>query len=326
LKKGRNLRSRLGKDDIAHTNPFLKEKDFHTRFWWRVYEDYEIVDQEDGLPYIRASGRDGYATPRSVRVYDPLVDTPRLFLDFARIAERKNPEEALLQWIARYGLLGFARNDSQFVVDQSPEVVIPPRQYDDRGGPGETLDAVWYEVYTTNETLTLYEAALNRDTDNLEVLLFPPEGDSGWVEQRRRHVQEEMRQSGANWTDALISTALSQVWEYVNTLDVYAFPAVGAGISREQPLLTVDRFTLSWGVRNLLGAMYLQFYWLISSASELSRCKHCGRIISHAPPMLVGVNRIVRKPRKDKEFCDSRCRQNYHYHHRIKPSRQSEIR
>ena len=321
------MRSRLGKDDIANPNPFLKEKDFHTRFLWRVYEDYEIVDQEDGLPYIRASRRDGHATPRSVRVYDPLVDTPRLFLDFSRIAERKNPREALLQWIAQYGLLGFASNDSQLVVDVSPEVVIPPRQYDDRGGPGETLDAVWYEVYTTNETLTLYEAALNRDTDNLELLLFPPEEDPGWVEKRRQYVQKEMRQSGANWTDALISSALAQVWEYVMALDVFAYPAVGVGTSREQSLLTVDRFTLSWGVRNLLGAMYLQFYWLITSASELSRCKHCRRIISYAPPMLVGDQDLkARKPRKDKEFCDSRCRQNYHYHNRIKPSRQSKRR
>ena len=32
---------------------------------------------------------------------------------------------------------------------------------------------------------------------------------------------------------------------------------------------------------------------------------------------------LVRLTRKDKEFCDSRCRQNYHYHNRIKPSQKS---
>jgi hypothetical protein len=307
------LRSRLGTDDIANTNPFLKEKEFHTSILWQVYEDYEIVDQQDGLPYITASGREGrHAKPRGVRVYDPLVDTPRLFLDFARIAERKNRREALLQWIAQYGLLGFARNDSQFVVEKWPEVVIPPIEYDDKGGPGETLEAVWYEVYTTNRTLTLYEASLNRDTDKLELLLFPPKVDPRWLERlerRRQHLREEMRQSGANWTDTLIARALSDVWDYVSDLDVFVYPAVGADILHEQSLMTVDGFTVSWGVRNLLGAMYLQFYWLITSASELSRCKHCGRIISYAPPMPVGdENRRARKPRKDKEFCDSRCR------------------
>jgi hypothetical protein len=313
------LRRRLGRDDLANSNPFLREKDIHTPFLWRVYENYELVDQEDGLPYLRASGRDGHATPRSVRVYNPLVDAPRLFLDFARIAERKNPEQALLQWIAQYGLLGFAHNDSQFVVEESPQVVIPPRSYDDKGGPGETLDAVWYEVYTTNETLTLYEAALNQDTDNLELLLFPSDEDPGWLERRRHYAQEQMRRSGARWPDALISIALAQVWDYVMALNVFAYPTISTVDNlNERPLLTVDRLTPSWGVRNLLGAMYLQFYWLITSESDLTRCKYCGHIIPYAPPSLGSPSR---KPRKDKEFCDRRCRQNYHYHNRIKPGR-----
>jgi hypothetical protein len=318
------MRRRLGKDDLASSNPFLREKDSHTPLLWRVYENYEIVDQEDGLPYLRASGQDGHAAPRSVRVYNPLVDTPRLFLDFARIVERKNPEQALSQWIAQYGLLGLAHNDSRVVVEERPQVVIPPGWYDDRGGPGETLDAVWYEVYTTHETLTLYEAALNRDTDNLELLLFPSEEDPGWVERRRYYAQEQMRRSGASWTDALISMALAQVWEYVMALDVFAYPTISTVDNlHERPLLTVDRLTASWGVRNLLGAMYLQFYWLITSAGALSHCRFCEGILSYAPP-IPGTGE--RKPRKDKEFCDSRCRQNYHYHNRIKPERNSEQR
>jgi len=63
--------------------------------------------------------------------------------------------------------------------------------------------------------------------------------------------------------------------------------------------------------------MYLQFFWLITSSGYLSHCRHCGRIISYAPPLSAGK---ARKPHKDKEFCDSRCRQNYHYHNRIKPA------
>ena len=45
-------------------------------------------------------------------------------------------------------------------------------------------------------------------------------------------------------------------------------------------------------------------------------------LISHAPPVPVGDERKARrKPRKDKDFCDSRCRQNYHYHKRVKRGR-----
>ncbi len=80
--------------------------------------------------------------------------------------------------------------------------------------------------------------------------------------------------------------------------------------------------TASLWPRNLLGAMYLQFYWLITSAGDLSRCKHRGRFLSYAPP--ISATGKTRKPRNDKEFCDSRCRQNYHYHARLKLARQGK--
>lgn len=83
-----------------------------------------------------------------------------------------------------------------------------------------------------------------------------------------------------------------------------------------------ELLTRSWVPVNLLGAMYLQFYWMMTSTGDLSRCKSCGQIISHAPST-TGSDQ-TRKPRDDKEFCDNRCRQNYHYHNRIKPARQEK--
>jgi hypothetical protein len=157
--------------------------------------------------------------------------------------------------------------------------------------------------------LALYEAVLNRDPDKLESLLSP---------------DELMQETGSDRIDVLVHRALAQVWEHVMALAVFAYPAISpTDNGHERLLLSVDGLNASWGVRNLLGAMYLQFFWLVTSAGELSRCKYCGRIISYAPPVPVGEEHKVRKPRKDKEFCDSRCRQNFHYHNRIKPSRQS---
>ena len=43
--------------------------------------------------------------------YDPLVDTPYLFLEFARLAERRNRDEAVWAWISHYGLPGLHRNE-----------------------------------------------------------------------------------------------------------------------------------------------------------------------------------------------------------------------
>lgn len=313
---------RLGREDLASVNPFLREKEIHAPFVWHVYEDYELVEEEDTLPYLRASTPKGYEEPNPVKSYNPLVDTPRLFLDFARIAERKNPAKALSQWIAQYGLLGFADSSPQWFPEALPQVTVPPRWYDDMGGPGETLTAVWNEVYTINSTLALYEAVLNRDPVKLESLLFPPGEEPELLEQLRHYANRLIEETGSDWIDVLVDRALGQVWEYIMALAVFAFPAISpTGRKHQQPLLTVDRLNASWGVRNLLGAMYLQFFWLVTSAGELARCKHCARIISYASPVQVEGLHKVRKPRTDKEFCDSRCRQNYHYHNRIKPTR-----
>jgi len=316
------LLRRLGREDLASVNPFVREEEIHAPFVWHVYEDYELVEEEDALPYLRASTPKGYEEPNPIKSYNPLVDTPHLFLDFARIAERKNPAKALSQWIAQYGLLGFADSSPQWFPEASPQVTVPPRWYDDMGGPGETLKAVWNEVYTTNSTLALYEAVLNRDPVKLESLLFPPGGEPEWLEERRLYMNEFIEETGFDWIDVLVDRALGQVWEYIMAIAVFAYPTISpTGSLHQQPLLTVDRLNASWGVRNLLGAMYLQFFWLVTSAGELARCRYCGRIISYAPPVQVGGLHKVRKPRKDKEFCDSRCRQNYHYHNRIKPTR-----
>lgn len=72
---------------------------------------------------------------------------------------------------------------------------------------------------------------------------------------------------------------------------------------------------------NLLGAVYLQFYWVMTSTGDLPRCKYCGQIISHAPS-IADSGETGRKPREDKELCDKRCRYNYHYHNRTKPARE----
>jgi hypothetical protein len=197
---------------------------------------------------------------------------------------------------------------------------FPQLRHDDRGGPKDRIEVIWEIAHEYNESLVLYEAALGRDEGKLERALFP-EYDPEYAEERRHNLEQGREVSGLSWTDALVNSALWQVIEYTSgDLYIYAYPSITYPL--DDPV-TADQLTRSWGARNLLGAMGLQFYWLITSAGELSRCKHCGRIISCAPPIPAGEDHKARKPRKDKEFCDSRCRQNYHYHNRIKPTRKS---
>jgi hypothetical protein len=326
---------RIGQEDFSGTNPYSREEGLPTEFRWRVYERYKLVENEDeSLSYFEAQGE-------PVDYHEPLSDTPYLCLELARVAEQKDPAEALEQWVNRYGLLGLAYEnvDLSFVDRDSPnievfapsseclpEVVFAPGMYKDFGGPGETLGALREEVNVANEVLTLYEATLNKDSEKLEEALFVAHGDPERGQVRKLRVRSTQEMTGSLWVDALIHVALSRVSGFVGErLSLFAYPAISRTESYErQPLTAINGLTTGWFPRNLLGAIYLQFYWLIASGGELSRCKQCGRIISYAPPIPESWAVTPRKPRRDKLFCSRPCRQNYHYHNVVKPRKQGK--
>ncbi|HVF02140.1 MAG TPA: hypothetical protein VNA27_12520 [Rubrobacteraceae bacterium] len=337
-KRGLKIGRRLGRDDFIRTSPFLREKGRHPLFYWGVYSDYEVVNVGVDRPYIKArfpeTSSNGQARP-----YRPLVDTPYLFQEFARIAEQRDPEKSLLRWIAKYGLLGLCQRDIESYEEASegpyPDVAIPPILYDDAGGPGETLDAVWNEVQWANESLNLYEAALSKDGEKLESLFygfFYEDEEPKEPNQKRRYSIDRRKEISANGIDWLVHRALGFVWEMVqDNLRVFTYPYVHLASDRVTDegvvswhRLTPDRLVASWKPNNLLGAMYLQFFGLIPSADGLSHCKQCGKIISYGPPFPEEGGIKPRKPRSDKVFCSKRCQQNYHYHHRTKLKRQPQ--
>jgi hypothetical protein len=73
------------------------------------------------------------------------------------------------------------------------------------------------------------------------------------------------------------------------------------------PQLDPSAVKLVWYFDDLLGAMYLQMYWLLTSGGDLVHCEHCRRLISLTRPHPQG-----RKRRRDKRFCDDACRQAHH--------------
>ena len=327
---------RLGREDFVKTSPYLREKGHHPLFYWGVYSGYEVVDTD--RPYLKA--RSSLLTPnRQARPYRPLIDTPYLFQEFARIAEQRDPEKSLLRWIAKYGLLGLCQRPEESYEEASewayPDVAFAPILYDAAGGPGETLDAVWNEVQGANEALNLYEAALSRDGEKLESLFygfFYQDEEPQEPNQKRQYSREKREEISAEGIDRLVNRALVFVWLTVqDPLRVFTYPYVHLASDRVTDegvischRLTPDRLVASWKPNNLLGAMYLQFFGLITSADGLSHCKQCGKIISYGPPFPEEGGIKPRKPRSDKVFCSKRCQQNYHYHHRTKPKRQPQ--
>ena len=79
-------------------------------------------------------------------------------------------------------------------------------------------------------------------------------------------------------------------------------------------LMRVSSLTSGYGFHNLLGAMYLQMFWLVAVGEKhIARCRHCGRLINlTARAQSPGGGRKERKPRRDKRFCNDACRQRHH--------------
>lgn len=334
---------RVVRKDLLSSIPDSLDRKLHYPFLWATYGDYSREDATSVDSYLVATA-DGIKNP--LRIYEPLKDEPYLFLEFAKIVESKDAERALEKWISAYGLLGLHRNEDRedypntlWELMQFPykELYMYPElsgmgelssifAFSDTGGPEETFSSVLEEAHRANRVLAHYEAAMSKDEDKLETALML--GSKGSVEDLRALARFRRERSGGSYLDALSNLAAELV--FLDTQDIlerFTYPCIA--IDREaraipgpEALFTVDQFYRSWQPRNLLGALYLQAFWLVTSTAELSKCKYCGHIISYATPMPDSTNKTIRKPRRDKEFCNSRCRQNYHYHNRIKPTRQ----
>jgi hypothetical protein len=319
---------RLNKVDLVISNPLLGGEETRGRLVWRVYEEYEVRESEDGTRFVQVAGRGTDHEAAAVEVYEPITDTPYLFLEFARLVESRSTGEALSAWIGRYGVPGFSY-EGVWAKGDALQQSVPHSFHDDKGGTLDSFDNIWAIAWEANKSLLLYEAAIGGDQHKLEQVLFSDE-DPERVADRRQWFEAKAEATGASYEDVLVNAALFQLIEYASgALISYCYPVISYPLSHSHiseyaaPPMKPDQLARGWGARNLLGAMGLQLYWLLTSSGDLVRCKYCGRTISYVPPIPVGEVYKARKPRKDKEFCDSRCRQNYHYHNRIKPHRLS---
>ena len=319
---------RLNREDLRTSNPLLGSDEPGGRLIWRVYEEYEVQRSEEGVAFVQVAGMGTPHEAAAIDAYEPITDTPHLFLEFARLVESKSTGEALSNWIHRYGVPGFSY-EGIWGGGDALQQSVPYPYHNNKGGTLDSFEHIWAIAWEANQSLLLYEAATSGDVRKLEQVLFS-DNNQEWVRDRRQGLEARSEATSASWREVLVNDALFQLIEYASgALISYCYPVISYPRSYSHiledhaPPLTLDKLSRGWGARNLLGAMGLQFYWLITSGGELDRCKYCGRIISHAPSVPGSRPVEGRKTRSDKVFCDSRCRQNYHYHNRIKPHRPS---
>jgi len=249
--------------------------------FWVVCDEYELRDDElypeetivARYPLFDAEGR---INEERWRIYRPLEETPDLFLKFANLHKVGSLREAALEWCHRYGVPGGFKSAG-----------MPQRM---------PLSAFRQEVEVAGQVLVLYEAILNGDAEKALSLVHehPDElEDSG--------ILEYFREESIADFDVTMLFAMRRVSRVVAEL---CDPVLILTEGRE-PLFS--RVKSGWDFDNLLGAMYLQMWWLMSSSGDTTRCEYCGRIVSLARPYPEG-----RKRRSDKRFCDDACRQAHH--------------
>jgi hypothetical protein len=244
-------------------------------------------------------------------VYWPLVDKPDLFLEFARLADEGKLDNAptvreldtdrntdtALEWAWEHGVLGLTRT--------------PPGEFDFRGaytygGEEDTVAAFAYEAWVANGCLRLYEAATAEELD-VEVI------SSYMTPRGKARVGPTLARIRASALDAVATETQGRIAGNV-------YPALCGKAGRLAP---------GWSFTSLLGAMWLQMFWLLTATKAPQRCRTCDQIISYEQPEqpTQGTKRNDRsagyRTRRDKNYCDKTCRDRHHYLTVTKPRRQA---
>lgn len=279
---------KVNAEDFREASELRRQPDQRTL--WFVCKEYSV---HGGFilserPILLSGGR---IDDENWRHYSPLEDTPDLFLKFARMHRATNFETAALEWSHKYGL---------------PSAVTLSD-----GGPEKlSLDELKKDVREAHDILAMYEASQTNATKKAEQLIHAYYEE---VSEHKPHLDRDVGRGGSNSPKRALILAAYMVEHAVQKL---CAPAVGIKATGRGWGVPVDiKIISSWRIRGLLGAMYLQIYWLITSGEGLSRCKHCDQVFSTAK-----TNPESRKPRR-RDFCNDACRQ---AHHREKKKRQTK--
>ncbi len=308
---------RVGGRDFRRTTSSWREADQVNR--WAVHARYEIRPSRRRLldEHFRTTRRpDEYHLSSVSEPYGALTDdtswtkykplkTPDLFLKFVQLTKLPHTEERALSWAHQYGVLGLAGE----------------YHWGWYGGEGESLAAFDAHVVRAAGILSLYEAVLNKDVNAAAQLIledFPSLSAETWITGAKsdRPDKETISQTVEEGFDGdYLAYALETAcWLVEDTVKAHCYPTLRPEGASDPSVLGGG-----WGFKNLLGAMYLQMYWLIAAGGDVVRCKYCTDIITLDRPGIVD-----RKPPKHKQYCSNACRQSYYYHNTMKPRRQSK--
>lgn len=298
------MRRRLGPEAFHETRSTARGLGDGSWLW--VCDEYELREDDNGegeaLSNLRLAPAYPVSREEKWRRYAPLKDHPDLFLRFARLRGRDCSPETALGWVREHGILGceavtlLSRTAIQYV--RLPET--------------ETVGAFFEEVDRAAAVLALYEAVMNGDPEAARRAASEefPLVCGGHL--------EEYRSSGMGIEcGGELGFALSvATHEVEGMVRKFCRPSFSIAPGAANP----SKAEAGWGFETLLGAMYLQAYWLMAAGENVAFCRYCGR-----PIPLTSRNPDSRKPRRDKRFCSDACRQSHYYHAKRKGRRRKEV-
>lgn len=260
------------------------------RFIWPVYEYYEfvalcdvtevspgsIVDPEDSpdeYEFIRSTLdlNDTVIVPKGsvVREYQPLEETPNLFLEFAQIAEKGLERSSILAWLKKYGLLYRSppplRLDPQMSNEYFTELGRNYYLTKTYGFTIATTTAFAQLAYLANQALKLYTAYKSQKPSVVHSAIqgFLPKSCVELIEHapNREYLMYETLVQALHRITVMHLDFVSPQFDYVSVDSPPFF-----------------HFTPGFQVPNLLSAVWLQFYWHVTNHQELERCQACGML------------------------------------------------
>ena len=229
-------------------------------------------------------------TPFRWRWFEPIEDAPDLFLNFSRLHRERDFAHAALSFSHQYRLPCGATLGAY-------DAYAPPEQL--------TLERFFKESQRAWVVVSLYESVLNQDEVAARKLLTDYQQlDDAFARNFKTLDQEPSR--GTVSRTPLHNALAASVAAVNRVVETSCGSTLVVGIDGKHQAKPSDVRVL-WYFDDLLGAMYLQMYWLLASGGNLVRCEYCKRMVSLARPHPQG-----RKRRRDKRFCDDACRQAHH--------------
>jgi len=284
---------------------------------WVVAKSYRILD---GLIYV------DNPQPNFSEEEDPISDAgwavsladPDLFLSFARLGARGEPSEtSILHWVSEHGLL--RRADEKY----PPMAKDPPWIIGEVNQAPITVASFRAEVLCAHQLLTLYMNIREENFSALEARMYstnsPRHPSSLWLhtpstdlENHFAGLRDGVRFVREQWLlpDGLfdpeeavgsrvkrgeISVALGALQHVVEKRISNVGLSFDASYIRSQPLGSDYRIPRSYDCPDLLSALYLQFYLLVTDFQPVRRCENPA---CNLPFVLT---------RKNKRFCNDTC-------------------